>query len=53
MKINNQILSIPPYISTSWKNIASLHVESQDSTIYLVVTLLSGARIEIPQLERS
>lgn len=51
MKINNQILSIPPYISTSWKNIASLHVESQDSTIYLVVTLLSGARIEIPQLE--
>ncbi len=51
MKINSKILSIPPYISTSWKNIASLHIENEASTLYLVVTLLNGARIEIPDLE--
>ncbi len=51
MKINNQILSIPPYISTAWKNIASLHVENRYPSFSLIVTLLSGARIEIPQLE--
>lgn len=51
MKINSKILSIPPYISTSWKNIASLHIETQESTLFLVVTLLSGARIEVPDLE--
>jgi hypothetical protein len=51
MKINLQILSIPPYISTSWKNIASLHVEHEHSSLILIITLLSGARIEIPQLQ--
>jgi hypothetical protein len=53
MKINSKILSIPPYISTSWKNIASLHVENQQAMLILVVTLLSGVRIEIPHLEQS
>lgn len=53
MKITTQILSIPPYISTSWKNIASLHVEHQPYSCTLVATLLSGARIEIPGLEPS
>jgi hypothetical protein len=52
MKINPKILSIPPYISTSWKNIASLHIETQSSILILVVTLLSGARIEVPHLEQ-
>jgi hypothetical protein len=51
MKINSKILSIPPFISTSWKNIASLHIESQLSTLILVVTLLNGVRIEVPHLE--
>lgn len=51
MKINTKILSIPPYISTAWKNIASLHVESQDQGLNLVITLLSGAKIEIPLME--
>lgn len=50
MKLNAKILSIPPYISTSWKNIASLHVENHSGLI-LVVTLLSGVRIEVPDLE--
>ena len=52
MKINPKILSIPPYISTSWKNIASLHVENHASYLVLVVTLLSGVRIEVPHLEQ-
>jgi hypothetical protein len=51
MKINSKVLSIPPYISTSWKNIASLHVENQELMLVLVVTLLTGIRIEVPHLE--
>ncbi len=51
MKINSKILSIPPYISTSWKNIASLHVENQHPMFVLVITLLSGVRIEVPNLD--
>jgi len=51
MNINPKILSIPPFISTSWKNIASLHAEVHNSTPILVVTLHSGARIEVPNLE--
>jgi hypothetical protein len=51
MKINSKILSIPPFISTSWRNIASLHIENQHPTLILIVTLLSGAHIEVPHLE--
>lgn len=50
MKISAQILSIPPYVSTSWKNIASLHLEYISSQDVLVITLHSGVRIEIPAL---
>lgn len=53
MKINSKILSIPPFISTSWKNIASLHVENQLSMFILVVTLINGVRIEVPHLEQA
>ncbi len=53
MKISPKILSIPPYISTSWKNIASLHLENQSEEDVLIITLHSGARIEVPQLESS
>ena len=52
MKINSKILSIPPFISTSWKNIASLHIENQLSTLILIVTLLNGVRIEVPHLDQ-
>lgn len=51
MKINQQILSIPPFISTSWKNIASLHVEDRPSAYILIITLHSGVSIEIPNLQ--
>jgi hypothetical protein len=50
MKINNKVLSIPPYISTSWKNINSLLV---DQTGQLIILLHSNARIIIPNLEKS
>jgi hypothetical protein len=53
IRINSHILSIPPYISTSWSSIASLHVEQQAANLVLVVTLLNGNCIEIPHLEGS
>jgi hypothetical protein len=52
MRINHKLLSIPPYISTSWKNIASLHVEaSEDEETLLIITLLNGTDIEVPHLD--
>lgn len=48
MKINQKILSIPPYVSTSWKNVVSLHLDGQ----ILVIGLVNGSTIEIPGLER-
>ncbi len=53
MNINSKILSIPPYISTSWKNIASLHIENRMPILVLIVTLHSGVRIEVPNLQTS
>lgn len=46
MKINNKIFSLPPYISTSWSNVAALHV----SGTTLVVHLIDGEVINIPNL---
>jgi len=46
MRINEKILSIPPYISTAWKNIASL--SEKEGT--LVINLKSGTNISIPAL---
>ncbi len=48
MKINKNILNIPPYISTSWNNISSLHMEDD----YLIVTLKNNLKIEIPDLQK-
>jgi hypothetical protein len=47
MKINHLILNIPPHISTSWDNIASIHKDGSS----LIVTLKSKNRIKIPNLE--
>ncbi len=52
MIINHKILSIPPYISTSWSNVTSIHVEGRGTDLILVVYLIHGGRIEIPGLER-
>lgn len=53
MQINDKILSIPPYISTSWKNIISLQVDRKSVSPILVVEIVSGSRVEIPNLDKS
>jgi len=53
MKVNSKILSIPPYISCSWENISSLHLDHKGDTKSLVIHLVSGSRLEIPGLNNS
>lgn len=48
MKINDKILSIPPYISTTWHNVRALHLRGN----YLVVNLTDGETIQIPNLKQ-
>jgi hypothetical protein len=48
MKITNRIFSIPPYISTHWGNVSSLHVKDN----ILAVSLMDGELIEIPNLDK-
>ncbi len=52
MKINQKILSIPPYISTSWKNVVSLHLQQQNGAAVLLIGLVNGSTIEIPGLDK-
>lgn len=49
-KINNQILSIPPYISTSWQNVASLHISKEGDEIILIISLLTNQTLRVPNL---
>jgi hypothetical protein len=46
IKINDKILSIPPYISTSWTHIAALHMKGS----LLAITLTDGDTINISGL---
>lgn len=46
MKITPKLLSIPPYISTSWRNIIALHVRNEE----LIISLSDGEVIKIPGL---
>lgn len=48
MKITPKILSIPPYVSTSWGNISAIHVREKS---LLIVSLNDGTQIEIPNME--
>jgi hypothetical protein len=47
MKITPKILSIPPYLSTSWTQIRALYVQDKA----LVICLADGATISIPDLD--
>ena len=47
MKITPKILSIPPYLSTSWNNVSSIHVREKS---LLVISLNDGTQIEIPNM---
>lgn len=51
MKVNYKILSIPPYISTSWRNVSSLHVEYRNEQPILNIVLTNGQKIDIPGLD--
>src|SRR5438552_529463 len=46
MKINEKVLSIPPYISTNWSNICALYTKGN----LLVINLIDGETIHIPNL---
>lgn len=46
MKVTNRMISIPPYISTSWANVQAVHMTDG----VLVVTILDGEAISIPDL---
>ena len=51
MRINHKVLSIPPYLSTSWKNILSLRADRRGPLFTLIVNLQDGSIVEIPELE--
>ena len=47
MKINDKILSLPPYISTSWSYVKSIQMKGP----FLVIILIGGETINIPNLK--
>jgi hypothetical protein len=51
MKITPSLLSIPPYLSTSWSNIASLQTRPSAGAFTLIVSLKGGSTIEVPGLD--
>lgn len=46
MEINPRFISLPPLLSVAWHQVASIHMEED----LLVVTLISGSSIELPNL---
>lgn len=53
MKITSSILSIPPYLSTTWKNISSLHMREEKGSFTLVVILQNRVQVEVPGLDKA
>jgi len=51
MKVTDKILSLPPYISTAWKNIVSLQMESRPFGHVLIIELTTGNKVEVPNLD--
>ena len=51
MKITDKILSLPPYLSTSWKNILSIQVEPRPYGHVLLIELMTGSKVEVPNLD--
>lgn len=47
MKINNKMISIPPYISTSWNYVDGLYMKGAT----LVITLFGGESVNVPGLK--
>jgi hypothetical protein len=53
MMITTQMLSIPPYISTTWKNITSLHSIPDGQKFKLIVILNNGIQTVVPSLDQT
>jgi len=53
MQITPKILSIPPYVSTTWETIASLKSEAVNDSYTLIITLTTGDQIAVPSLSES
>lgn len=51
MKITSRILSIPPYLSTTWNNISSLYIREGNERV-LVILLKTGEQVDIPGLDK-
>ncbi len=49
MKIDDNMLSIPPYLSTNWSHVRALYVKGN----LLVVTLSDGDNVNIPGLDQA
>ncbi len=52
MKITPEILSIPPFISTKWSNVASIRVQNKTERSLLIIALNDGSQVEIPDVEQ-
>jgi hypothetical protein len=52
MKITPKILSIPPYLSTTWKNISTIHVREEAEGFLLIVILQNRVQVEVPGLDK-
>jgi hypothetical protein len=53
MEITPKVLSIPPYLSTTWENIAALKTEKVGGAYTLQITLKKGDQVSIPSLPES
>ncbi len=53
MKLTATILSIPPYLSTTWKNISSLLVREENGAFTLIVILQNRVQVEVPNLDKA
>ncbi len=53
MKITPELLSIPPFISATWKSISSIYVTQNQGRPILVIHLTTGVRATIPNLDRA
>lgn len=47
-RIDDKILSLPPYVSTAWENVKALYLKETE----LVVDLVDGTVINIPDLQK-
>lgn len=54
VKINEKLICIPPYISTTWDRVAFLQTEhGYEANLTLVLNLIDGNIIKIPNLDSS